>query len=93
LLHVLGAVLCRARLTEDAVRRLTEAVARGADKSGTAFDWLFLALAQHRLGRMDEARKSLETAGKRLERARIVSWKDQVAYDRLRREVEERLKK
>jgi serine/threonine protein kinase/WD40 repeat protein len=57
----LGAVLLRAGRAGEAVRALEESI-RQNTHGGNAFDWLFLALAQHRLGRSGEARAALEKA-------------------------------
>jgi WD40 repeat protein/tetratricopeptide (TPR) repeat protein len=55
-LNTLGAVLYRAGRYQEAVQRLTEGMA--ADKSeGLVQDWLFLAMAHHRLGQQAEARR------------------------------------
>ena len=64
--HSLGGLLYRAGRFDDAVTRLTEAVKlHGND--GTPADWLFLAMAHHRLGRADEARKWLDKASRWIE--------------------------
>jgi tetratricopeptide (TPR) repeat protein len=60
-LNTLGAVLCRTGRSEAAVQRLQQAV-RVHGTGGTAWDWLFLALAHHRLGQATEARQALERA-------------------------------
>jgi len=55
-LNTLGAILYRAGRFEDAVRQLRRSVeVYGAD--GTPYDALFLAMAHHRLGHADEARR------------------------------------
>jgi hypothetical protein len=76
---------------------MKQTAGRGPEQGVTALDWLFLALGQHRLGNRDAARESLKNATGELERAHrttwLATWKDQVAYQRLRREVEEQLKK
>ena len=54
-LNTLGAALYRAGRFEEAVRQLDRSVeAHGA--GGTPFDALFLAMAHHRLGRVEQAR-------------------------------------
>jgi WD40 repeat protein/serine/threonine protein kinase/tetratricopeptide (TPR) repeat protein len=53
-LNTLGAYLYRAGRYEDAVRRLNEAM-KGRPGGGSAFDWVFLAMAHHRLGHAGEA--------------------------------------
>jgi hypothetical protein len=58
-LSTLGAVLYRCGRLKEATRRLEEAVSvqGGLDEPGT---WLFLAMAYHRVGRLDEARRWLD---------------------------------
>ncbi len=51
----------RAAKYDAAVQKLNEAIALFG-RGGTPPDWLFLAMAQHRLGRRDEAAKSLAKA-------------------------------
>jgi tetratricopeptide (TPR) repeat protein len=67
-LGTLGAALYRAGKYEEAVQRLTEAIDLHG-QGGNAEDRLFLAMAQHRLGRTDLARGGLEKA---------VGWLDEV---------------
>jgi hypothetical protein len=55
-------VLVRAGRPGEAIPALEESVRRNGH-GGNAFDWLFQALAQHRLGRADEAMAALATAG------------------------------
>jgi WD40 repeat protein/tetratricopeptide (TPR) repeat protein/tRNA A-37 threonylcarbamoyl transferase component Bud32 len=57
----LGAASYRAGKYDAAVQRLNEAIAAPGQR-GQAVDWLFLAMAQHRLGRHDEAEKALARA-------------------------------
>ncbi len=64
LLNTLGCVLYRAGKHEEAVRRLREAI-RLEGQGGMPSDWLFLAMAQHRLGQPAAAKRSL-AAGVRL---------------------------
>jgi tetratricopeptide (TPR) repeat protein len=57
-LNTLGAALYRAGRFDEAIRRLEEAIqARGGEHPT---DWPFLAMAHHRLGHRDEARRWLE---------------------------------
>ncbi len=58
---MLGAALYRAGKYDAAVQKLNEAIALFG-RGGTPHDWLFLAMAQHRLGKRDEAGKSLTKA-------------------------------
>jgi tetratricopeptide (TPR) repeat protein len=59
--HNLGAVLYRGGRCTDAVEQLRKA-ARLAPDGGTPYDWLFLAMAQHRLGSKAQARLYLAKA-------------------------------
>jgi tetratricopeptide (TPR) repeat protein len=57
--NTLGAALYRAGLYDEAIRRLEEGIqARGG--MSLPQDWAFLAMAHHRLGHLDEARRWLE---------------------------------
>src|SRR5262249_46078771 len=60
-LNTLGIALYRAGQLDLSIQRLNEAV-QVHGKGGTAYDWLFLAMAHHRLGQADEARKWMEKA-------------------------------
>jgi tetratricopeptide (TPR) repeat protein len=57
----LGAVLVFAGRPEAAIRALEESI-RLQGHGGNAYDWLFLAMARHRLGQAEEAKAALETA-------------------------------
>ena len=58
-LNTLGAALYRAGRYDEAIRRLEEAIrARGG--ASVPRDWAFLAMAHHRLGHRDEARRWLD---------------------------------
>jgi hypothetical protein len=57
---VLGAALYRAGRIDEAIARLDESVQ--AFGGGVPQDWVFLAMAHHRKGRTDEARRWLEKA-------------------------------
>jgi len=97
-LNTLGSALYRAGRWEDAVRRLNEA--RKAHKEGgTAYDWLFLAMAHQRLSHSDEALKWLAKALPEVERAAkgqsiqgypaaSMSWTRRLELQLLRREAE-----
>jgi tetratricopeptide (TPR) repeat protein len=56
-----GAVLLRAGRPEESVGALEESI-RLNGHGGNAFDWLFLAMARHKLGRSEAAKAALETA-------------------------------
>jgi WD40 repeat protein len=58
---VLGAVLLRAGRAREAITALEESVRRNGH-DGNAFDWLFLAMAHHRLGHAQQATAALATA-------------------------------
>jgi tetratricopeptide (TPR) repeat protein len=58
-LTTLGAALYRARRFAEAVRRLEEGIQKRKGVSSEA-DWVFLAMADHRLGHHDEARRWLD---------------------------------
>ena len=75
-LNTLGATLYRAGKFEAAIRRLNEAV-EAHGKGGTARDWLFLAMAKQRLGRLGEARDALDKG---------IQWIEQMEQMKLRDE-------
>jgi WD40 repeat protein len=86
-LNTLGALLYRAGRYADAVKRLEEGIAR-RDKVGTVHDWLFLALAHHRLGHADEARRWLDKAVRALDKDTGDSWEQRLELRLLRQEAE-----
>jgi WD40 repeat protein len=97
-LNTLGAALYRAGRPGDAVKRLREAI-EAHGKGGTAGDWVFLAMASHRLGKAEEARGWLQKTAKELDRppnplAGILrgvarqSWINRVEMQLLRAEAE-----
>ena len=59
LLNTLGAALYRAGRFAEAVRRLEEGIQKRKGVSSEA-DWVFLAMAHHRLGHHEEARRWLD---------------------------------
>ena len=63
---VLGAALYRAGRHQEALRRLTQAdAAYASDKmprQPLEYTWLFLAMAEHRLGHLEAARKWFDRA-------------------------------
>jgi tetratricopeptide (TPR) repeat protein len=69
--NLLGAALYRAGRFDEAVKRLTEATALNADpyRTNMLYTWFFLAMAHHRLGHADEARRWLEKAAHATEEA------------------------
>jgi tetratricopeptide (TPR) repeat protein len=60
LLNTLGAALYRAGRYDEAIRRLEEAIQARGGGQGNATDWPFLAMAHHRKGNREEARRWLE---------------------------------
>lgn len=101
-LGTLGAALYRAGRFEEAIRRLTEAngiweKAGGKGTSSPAYGWFFLAMAHHRLGNAEEARKWLDRAVQRVKRATNekavpppprLPWNRRLTFELLRREAE-----
>jgi hypothetical protein len=57
-LNTLGAALCRAGRIDEAIARLDESVKESG--GGVPQDWVFLAMAHHKKGHADEARRWLE---------------------------------
>jgi tetratricopeptide (TPR) repeat protein len=93
-LTTLGGALYRAGRLEAAVQRLTEASAPGTG-GGEAAGWLFLAMAQTRLGHAVEAREWLGNAEGWLEQAlqrrpgaNPLAWDQRLILQKLRREAE-----
>jgi len=60
-LNTLGAALYRASRFEDSIRKFDEAI-KVHGQGGTAADWLFLAMAHHRLSHANDAKKWLTKA-------------------------------
>ncbi len=92
---VLGAALYRAGGYDAAIRSFEELakVAKGRWETAWAWDWLFLAMAHHRLGHAAEARRYLEKAAARIDEAdrdenRYADWAQQVEFQHLRKEAE-----
>jgi WD40 repeat protein/Flp pilus assembly protein TadD len=88
LLNTLGAILYRAGRPEDAIKRLQEAVAKSPGKQGSVEDWLFLAMAHHRLGHSAGAKKCLATAVQLMETAKDLPGERRLDQLILRREAE-----
>jgi hypothetical protein len=61
----LGAIVVRAGPARKEIAPLEESVRRNG-QGGNAFDWLFLAMAHHRLGHAREANAALATARDRI---------------------------
>jgi WD40 repeat protein/tetratricopeptide (TPR) repeat protein len=91
--RVLGAALYRAGQFESAVRHLNVSVKSGESLGS---DLLFLALAQHRLGRAEEAKQLLARAVQRIDQGlaagsfdgRRLTWQDKLQALIIRREAE-----
>jgi WD40 repeat protein/Flp pilus assembly protein TadD len=60
-LNTFGAALYRSKRYDDSVKKLEEAI-KIQGRGGTPHDWLFLAMAHHRLGHTEEAKKWLARA-------------------------------
>jgi Flp pilus assembly protein TadD len=90
-LNTLGAILYRAGRCEEAVKRLKEAIAKSPTKKGSAAGWLFLALAQQKLGQTDEANRCLARA-RELLKAKGIPWNQRLELQVLHREAEALLK-
>jgi hypothetical protein len=96
-LHTLGAALVRAARCADAIGKLQEAI-QIYKGEGTASDWLFLALAYHKLGHADEAKKWLANARQWLDKvpkdgAGALPWNQRLELRLLRAEAEEKISK
>jgi Flp pilus assembly protein TadD len=83
----LGAILYRAGRHQDAVTELNSAV-KLSEQGGTAKWFLFLAMAQHRLGKHGDAWAWLEKARQAHERERTGLWTDRLEWQVLLREAE-----
>jgi tetratricopeptide (TPR) repeat protein len=59
-LNTLGIALYRAGRFDEAIRRMEEAIRAQGGGEGSPFDWPLLAMAHHRLGHRDLARRWLE---------------------------------
>jgi tetratricopeptide (TPR) repeat protein len=90
-LCTLGAILYRAGRAADALARLKESVAAKQGRRAIRHR-LFLAMAQHRLGRAAEAERTFDEATRRIggqgAEAPPISWPDRVECEVLRREAE-----
>ncbi|MFI5458497.1 MAG: tetratricopeptide repeat protein [Isosphaerales bacterium] len=90
----LGRTLYRAGRFPDAVQRLDEALTlQKAGDFPTFFDLAFLAMAHHRLGHQDQARRFLADAEKVLEQvetpgSKPLPWYARVSLKRLKKEAE-----
>jgi uncharacterized protein HemY len=78
LLNTLGAALYRADQLNEAVRQVNTAIKLRGDVD-TPLDWLFLAMAHHRLGHTEEAKKWLDKAVQWIDNATQEKSRDAVA--------------
>jgi hypothetical protein len=85
-LNTLGAVLHRAGRDREAVDRLREGIEADGG-NGYALDWLFLALAHHRLGDPAEATRWLARASGPAPRSQGASVWDAAEIEAVRREA------
>jgi Flp pilus assembly protein TadD len=85
--NTLGAVLHRAGQHKDAVAELNASI-KLSTSGGTPADFLFLAMAHHKLSQADEARKWLKQAQQAPDRSPPTTCTNQVTYRLLRREAE-----
>jgi tetratricopeptide (TPR) repeat protein len=99
-LNTLGAALYRAGQLDVSIQRLDEAI-QVHGKGGTAYDWLFLAMAHHRLGKADEARQWLDKARRWIDAQEATSqeatgsaqpWSQRLELQLFRREAESLLR-
>jgi hypothetical protein len=65
----LGALLYRAGRFAEAIARLTEAEQLPTQRTSPIYGWLFLAMAHHRLGHADEAKRRLDRAAAAIDKA------------------------
>jgi tetratricopeptide (TPR) repeat protein len=82
-----GSILYRAGRYQEAVKELTTALEIHG-KGGTPADWLFLAMAQHRLGRTEEAKQWLDKAVQSMQQVKPASWNARMEMQILRQEAE-----
>jgi WD40 repeat protein len=87
ILNILGAILYRVGRSEEAVKRLKEAVARNPRNTASTFNWLFLAMAQQQLGHTEEAKRCLARGGEFL-KAEGIRWHARLEMQTLHREAE-----
>src|SRR5262249_11805126 len=88
----LGAALYRAGRFEEAIQRLNTSITAQND-DGVFGDWLFLAMAHHRLGHAAEARnwldKTIQGEAKKKADREPLGWVQRLQLQTLRREARE----
>jgi tetratricopeptide (TPR) repeat protein len=89
--NTLGAILYRAKQNAAAIEELKESV-RLNPVGGSSFDFLFLAMAHHRLGKGIEARSWLDKAAQAHAKQSPTFWTDRLEWQLLHREAEALLK-
>jgi Flp pilus assembly protein TadD len=92
LLNTFGATLYRAGQFADALKRMQQAHAKSWGRWDSVENWLFLAMAHHRLGHSDDAKTCLATAVQQIEGAKDISTQRRLDLLILRREAERLLK-
>jgi WD40 repeat protein/tetratricopeptide (TPR) repeat protein len=102
-LNTLGAALYRAKRFEDSLKKLDEAI-KVQGNGGMAGDWLFLAMAHHRLGHVEESKNWLAKAQKWMDErtkenpkdglaaANSLSWDQKLELKLIRAEAEAQIK-
>ncbi len=86
-LRTLGAALYRAGRCDEAIRRLEEGI-QAPSGAGLPRDWAFLAMAHHRLGHRDVARRRLDRLREHQPSADPASFWDELEIALLRSEAE-----
>ncbi|HKB42047.1 MAG TPA: WD40 repeat domain-containing protein, partial [Gemmataceae bacterium] len=89
--NTLGAVLYRAGQDTAAIKELNAAIQLNP-AGGTVLDFLFLAMAHHRLGKVADAKSWLAKARQAQEKQPPVFWTDRMEWQLLHREAETLLK-
>jgi Flp pilus assembly protein TadD len=77
-LNTSGIALYRVGRFQDSILRLNEAI-KAHGQGGTPYDWLFLAMAHHRLGHADESKKWMTKAQQWLDQGKQEKAKDKPA--------------
>jgi serine/threonine-protein kinase len=86
-LNTLGAALYRAGRCDEAIHRLEEAI-QARSEGGVPQDWAFLAMAHHRLGHRDRARRWLDRLRNHQPSAEPARFWDELEVRLLRSEAE-----